>query len=208
LGKLGYSFTRDNIVETFVSSLTYVYRIWENENYRFVPNKERLDYILQRLSAQLPEDLKQNVITYFEEIALSDPPLLIEGTKETLEYLSSKYKIGIISDSGFSPARILRKILLKNGILDFFDATVFSDEIGYNKPHRTIFERILSTLSVKPSETIHVGDLLQTDIAGAKELGMKTAWLNKEGQNPPEACRPDFTIKTIHEIITVLDKLN
>jgi putative hydrolase of the HAD superfamily len=173
-----------------------------------VPNRERLDFILKRLSAQLPEDLKQNIITYFEEIALSDPPLLIEGTKETLEYLSSKYKIGIISDSGFTPARNLRKILHKNGVLDLFDATVFSDETGYNKPHKTMFESILSTLSVKPCEVIHVGDLLQTDIAGAKASGMKAVWLNKEGKNSTEAYRPDFTIKTICEIITVLDKLN
>jgi putative hydrolase of the HAD superfamily len=208
LGKMGYSLTENDIADAFVSTLTYVQKIWLNENYRFVPNKERLDFILQRLSARLPENLKQDVITYFEEIALSDPPLLIKGTKEILEQLSLKYKIGIISDAGFTPARNLRKILIKNGVLDLFDATVFSDETGYNKPHRTMFEGILSTLSVKPSEAIHVGDLLQTDIVGAKASGMKAAWLNKEGKNSTEACRPDFTIKTINEIVTILDKLN
>ena len=208
LEKVGYSFIRNELTEAFAASQTYVYKVWENENHRFVPNKERLEYILQKLSAQLPENLKQDVITYFEEIALSDPPLLIKGTKDILESLRSKYKMGVISDSGFTPARVLRKILLKNGILDLFDITVFSDETGFNKPHKSMFEKVLSNLSVKPSEALHVGDLLQTDVAGAKALGMKAVWLNKEGQNPAEAYKPDFTIKKIREIVDVLGSLS
>ena len=208
LDKMGYSLTRNDLAEAFASSLTYVYRVWENENHRFVPNNERLEHILQKLSTQLPENLKQDIITYFEEIALSDPPLLIKGTKDILESLSSKYKMGIISDSGFTPAMVLRKVLMKNGVLDLFDVTVFSDETGFNKPHRIMFEKGLSNLFVKPSEALHVGDLLQTDIAGAKAFGMKAVWLNKEGQNPAEATKPDFTIKKIHEIIDVLNSLS
>ncbi len=208
LDKMGYSFTRNNLTEAFASSLTYVYRVWENENHRFVPNNERLEHILRKLSAQLPENLKQDITTYFEEIALSDPPLLIKGTKDILESLSSKYKMGIISDSGFTPARVLRKILMKNGVLGFFNTTVFSDETGFNKPHKSMFEKVLSNLFVKPSEALHVGDLLQTDIAGAKAFGMKAVWLNKEGQNPTEANKPDFTIKKIREIVDVLDSLS
>jgi HAD superfamily hydrolase (TIGR01549 family) len=208
LGKMGYSFTKDDVAEAFALALAYVYGIWENGNHRFVPTRERLDYILQKLSTQLPEDLKQNIITYFEEIALSDPPLLTEGTKETLEYLGSKYELGIISDSGWAPGSVLRKVLMKNGVLNFFDATVFSDEVGYNKPHRMMFEKGLSILSAEPSEVIHVGDLLETDVAGAKAFGMKTVWLNKEGKNPTGAHKPDFTINTISEIVSILDKLN
>jgi putative hydrolase of the HAD superfamily len=205
---MGYSFTKDDIAETFVSVLNHVYRISENENYRFVPTRERLDYIFQELSTQLPEDLKQNIVTYFEEIALSDPPLLTEGTRETLEYLSSKYEMGIISDSGWAPGRILRKILLRNEVLNFFDATVFSDEVGYNKPHRMMFEKGLSILSAEPSEVIHIGDLLETDVAGAKAFGMKAVWLNKEGKKPSGGHKPDFTINTLSEIVTILGKIS
>jgi putative hydrolase of the HAD superfamily len=71
-----------------------------------------------------------------------------------------------------------------------------------------MFEKGLSILSVEPSEVIHVGDLLETDIAGAKSFGMKAVWLNKEGKNPTGDHKPDFTINTISEIVTILDKLN
>jgi putative hydrolase of the HAD superfamily len=184
-----------------------VYKVWETENYRFVPTKERLDHILENLSVQLPEDSQQNVIAYFEEIALSDHPRLIKDVKKTLERLSPKYKMGIISDSGFTPARILRKIIIKNGIFEFFDVILFSDETGYNKPHRIMFENVLSALSVKPSEAIHIGDLLHTDIEGAKAFGMKAAWIDYKGENSYGAHKPDFNIQNIREIVDVLDKL-
>lgn len=207
LRKAGHQFMRSEVSEAISSSLVYVYRIWETENSRFVPTKERLDHILGKLSVQLPEGSQRDVIAYFEEIALPDHPRLLEGAKETLERLRPKYKMGIISDSGFTPARILRKIIIKNGILDLFDTTLFSDETGYNKPHKIMFENVLSALSVKPSEAIHVGDLLQTDIAGAKAFGMKAAWLNHEGKDSDEAYKPDFNIRNIREIVDILDQL-
>jgi len=208
LGKAGHQFTRSEVSEAVTSSLTYVYRVWETENRRFVPNEERLDHILGKLRVQqLPEDTRGNIVAYFEEVALPDHPRLLEGVKETLECLRPRFKMGIISDSGFTPARILRKIVAKNGILDLFDTTLFSDETGYNKPHRVMFETVLSALSAKPSETLHVGDLLQTDVAGAKAFGMKAAWLNREGKGPDEAHKPDFSIRSLREIVDVLDRL-
>lgn len=207
LGKAGHQFKRSEVSVAMTSSLSYVYRVWETENRRFVPNKERLDHILGKLSVKMPEDSQRNIITYFEEVALPDYPRLLEGVKETLECLRPKYKMGIISDSGFTPARILRKIVAKNGILDLFDTTLFSDETGYNKPHRVMFETVLSALSAKSSEAIHVGDLLQTDVAGAKAFGMKAAWLNHEGKSYDEAHKPDFSIRSLREIVNVLDNL-
>ncbi|MBS7614347.1 HAD family hydrolase [Candidatus Bathyarchaeota archaeon] len=208
LEEMGYSFAKDDLTEAFVSSLDYVYRVWETENHRFVPNMERLEYILQKLKAQVPEDQKKEIVTFFEEVALKDPPPLIKEAKGVLEYLRSRYQMAIISDSGFTPARILRKILQKNGVLDFFVVTVFSDEVGFNKPHRMMFERVFSRLSVKPSEALHVGDLLHTDVAGAKAFGMKSIWLNKEKERKAaEAFNPDFTVNKVCEIIEILNNI-
>jgi len=208
LKKAGHRFTRDKVSEAVTSSLEYVYRVWQTENRRFVPNSERLDHILGKLGAQqLPENFRNDIVAYFEEVALPDHPRLLEGVKETLECLKPKYNMGIISDSGFTPARNLRKIVAINGILDLFDFTLFSDETGYNKPHKVMFEMVLSALSTKPSEAIHVGDLLQTDVAGAKAFGMKAAWLNPEGKEFDGACKPDFNIRKIREVVDILEHI-
>ncbi|TET62984.1 MAG: hypothetical protein E3J47_02630 [Candidatus Stahlbacteria bacterium] len=41
-----------------------------------------------------------------------------------------------------------------------------------------VFSKALEKLKVRALETIHIGDLLETDIAGAKAVGMKTVWFN------------------------------
>lgn len=207
LTKAGCQFTRGKVSEAITSSLGYVYRVWQTENHRFVPTGERLDHILGKLSTRLPEDARKDIVAYFEEVALSDHPRLLEDVRGTLECLRPKYRMGIISDSGFTPARILRKIVAKNGILDLFDFTLFSDETGYNKPHKVMFETVLSALSAEPSETIHIGDLLQTDVSGAKAFGMKAVWLNPEGKEPKGAYKPDFSIHRIREIVDILEQI-
>lgn len=99
-----------------------------------------------------------------------------------MEALSTRYRMGIIFDAGITPGSVLRKVLDRHRILEFFTSTVFSDEIGFNKPHRVMFETALRELGARPSEAVHVGDLLETDIAGAKAMGMKAIWKSQRSQ--------------------------
>ncbi|GAI01605.1 unnamed protein product, partial [marine sediment metagenome] len=61
-----------------------------------------------------------------------------------------------------------------HNVLKYFCCTIFSDEIGRNKPNPIVFRQALKKLEVKATEAVHVGDLPETDIAGAKAVGMKT----------------------------------
>ena len=205
--KLNISRSYDEIIEACIASHEYVHEVWRDENYRYSPADERLNHILERLSAELTEDLRRRVLKEFEELVIADPPPLIEGVRETLEFLSPRCKMGIICDTGVTPGRVLRKVLAGHQILGFFNVTVFSDEIGYNKPHKTMFETALTNLEAKPSEAIHVGDLLHTDIAGAKAIGMKTVWFNRKGTANSEPHKPDYKIKTLPELIIILNDI-
>lgn len=61
--------------------------------------------------------------------------------------------------------------------MDYFDATPFSDEIGYGKPDPRIFLMAAEMLGLKPSSILHVGDNLENDVRGAQSAGMKTTIL-------------------------------
>jgi len=91
--------------------------------------------------------------------------------------------------------------------LGFFGCTVFSDEVGYNKPHRIMFETALKVLGGKPSKGLHIGDLLQTDIAGAKAVGMKAVWLNRERSQNTGLYAPDFEISRLINLLDVLKNI-
>ena len=61
-------------------------------------------------------------------------------------------RIGIVCDVGMTPSRILRDHLDRHGVLTLFDHWSFSDEVGWYKPDRRIFEHALSGLGgVEPS---------------------------------------------------------
>ena len=53
--------------------------------------------------------------------------------------------------------------------------------MGYSKPHSAPFLRAIELSNVKYSSNIvHVGDSFDADIKGAKEIGMRTIWVNNK----------------------------
>jgi len=68
---------------------------------------------------------------------------------------------------------VLREILRRDGLLSHFRALTFSDETGATKPLPQQFLRTLAILEARPEEAVHVGDLPETDLAGARAVGMK-----------------------------------
>jgi putative hydrolase of the HAD superfamily len=63
------------------------------------------------------------------------------------------------------------------GIARFFDTLVIAGELGAAKPDPVIFHTACARMGVRPSETVHVGDLLDTDAVGARDAGLHGVWL-------------------------------
>lgn len=197
----------NEISEAISAAHERAHKVWEKENYRYVSVDERLEYLLENLKVNLPKNLKLSIVKEFRETILRNPPSLVEGVQEVLESLKPDYKLGIICDTGITPGNILRIILERAQILGFFEVTVFSDEVGYNKPHRHMFETALKELRVETSEAIHVGDLLQTDVAGAKAMGMKAVWFNRGGLVKTDQCAPDFEVDALTQLTHILKEI-
>ena len=209
LEDLGFPRDLEEIKNAYRSAHDYAHKVWAEENYRYVPAEERVEYMLKRLRINLPDSVKEPIVKWFKETILRRPPSLIEGVKETITTLHGRFRLGIICDTGMTPGYVMRIVLRRAGILGFFDSTVFSDEVGFNKPHRLVFKRALMELGVMPSEAVHVGDLLHTDIAGAKMIGMRAVWIRREAVMGYEAIRykPDYEIEELAEIIDVLRRI-
>jgi len=204
LNEYGVSRDPEEVRDAYVVAHEHAHQISVDEDYRHVSCLERLDYALKRLSVDLPRNLMLSIVKTFEEAILEKPPPLASGAKKVLEELSSDYRMGIISDTGITPGRILRIVLKDAHVLGFFKATIFSDETGYNKPHKVMFETALNSLGGKPSEALHIGDLLETDVAGARSIGMKIVWLNRDGPVNTGQYVPDFEISTLPDLLDIL----
>jgi FMN phosphatase YigB (HAD superfamily) len=57
-----------------------------------------------------------------------------------------------------------------------------------------MFEQALAIAKVAPHETIHIGDHPIQDIQAAKDVGMKTIWVNWMSQTWPLASKPDAVV--------------
>ncbi|TFF63514.1 MAG: HAD family hydrolase [Promethearchaeota archaeon] len=175
--------------------------------YRHMHTKERLENLLNFLDLELNKKIKEEIKEQFESILLQDPPELRKGVKETLKKLSENYKIGLISNTGVTPGPILSKALEKRGILKYFDSTSYSDEIGVYKPHKRIFKETLKNLQCKPKQSIHIGDILETDIQGAKRFGMKAILIRDSKFENPHKIEPDYEIFEIPEVIEIVREI-
>lgn len=133
-----------------------------------------LDHAMVEIGVTPDPSLRADLRAAFElqgfDLELEAAP----GIGEVLERLHSEgVAIGIICDVGFTPSVNLRSFLKRSGLLDFFNAWSFSDEVGHYKPSPVIFEHALSGLEATPATAAHVGDLRRTDIAGARSFGMR-----------------------------------
>ena len=175
-------------------------RIWREE-YRTPPAADWVRWMLEELFITLPPADFKALADYFDRSLLdADPgPTLIDGAAETVRRLAERYRVGVISDSGLSIGVTLREFLKRDGLLDCFTWTTFSDEVGVSKPHARIFQITLDRLGAQPYEAIHIGDLTHSDIAGAKAIGMVAVRLTANYDDANRSVEPDAVVKSYAE---------
>ncbi len=205
LGFEGFPIPEKDLLSAYESASDRYRRMWEIDR-RHLHVDRRVEHMLKQLGVELTDEVKLSIVEEFTEAFVVDPPAFKEDVREVLESLGEHYVMGIISDTGVTPGSIIREHLRKCGILRFFSSTVFSDEVGFCKPDPRVFEKALRELKVRAGEAVHVGDLLRTDVAGAKNVGMKAVWLSDKGDVGHIDCAPDYVINRLSELLVVLDK--
>ena len=125
------------------------------------------------LPALLGPAALDRVARAYQEPTLTHRPEITPAAVEAVHELRARGLIlGVISNTGRTPGRVLRQLLADAGLLPCFDILVFSDEAGVRKPAAAIFRRVLSETGVEPARAVHVGDDAVSDVAGARGVGM------------------------------------
>jgi HAD superfamily hydrolase (TIGR01662 family) len=108
----------------------------------------------------------------------------IPGAMELLHHLvDRKIKVGVVTNG----LTVLQEEKMKVCQIDNLIAdVVVSEEVGFRKPDRRIFDAALKMMESKAEEIIFIGDSWATDITGAYRCGMKAIWLNRYGHQCPD----------------------
>lgn len=125
---------------------------------------------------------------------------LIDGAIELLEYLFPKYNMFILSN-GFQ--ELQSKKMETTGLQPYFKKLILSDHIGINKPQRELFEYALNITNSKLEESIMIGDMFETDIQGAANIGMKQIFFNRN-RIESLAFTPTYEVYSLKEIKDIL----
>jgi len=87
-----------------------------------------------------------------------------------------------------------------------FDLIVTSEDCRAYKPRPEPFEKALSLLGLSNEEVLHVGDSLDSDVRGAKALGIPVLWINRKGKNLPAGYeRPDYVSADLTGVLDIVD---
>lgn len=125
----------------------------------------------------------------------------IEGAKDILEYLSSKYQVYAASNAIYKQ-QINR--LTKTGLIGYLKDLFISEKIGFQKPTKEFFDVCFSKMgNITAKETVMIGDSLTADINGGKDYGMTTVWYNHD-RSKKNSDKADFKVERLKEIKNIL----
>jgi len=167
---------------------------------------ERFEALLGHLEVTDPE--LPGILTQTHMALVRGQVGLLAHHAALLASLHERVRLAVCSN--FSHSQTALAILEEAGLRWHLDAVVVSDAIGWRKPRREVFEATLAILGVEACETLHVGDSLSSDIAGAAAAGLRTAWITRQVPRPQEALkryrgpRPDHVLADLAELQELL----
>ena len=114
-----------------------------------------------------------------------------------LDALRSDFSIGLLSNGNGYPERC--------GLPNRFNFVIFSQDIGVEKPDSAMFSAVCTQIGCKPNELMHVGDSLESDVAGANAVGAVSVWLNRNGAKNSTCIQPDYDIESLNELTDIMN---
>lgn len=191
--------TSFRIEEVIKLGIQYFNVVWENEH-RTLSSTEIISHLLNELKLSISTADRNKLLKIFENGILLFPPALAPDAQIVIPKLSKKYKLGIISDTHFSPGKVIKQLLQQLGLLTSFSSFAFSDEMGVSKPHHKMFEKIMQDTNSTQTTTCHIGDMVRTDISGAKAMGIKSILFTGINSHDEASQLPDIKLTSWHDI--------
>ena len=158
---------------------------------------------------------RQWEITFAEHGLVGDVEQAADHTRAQLSaaeaYPDAHETIERLAAAGFTLA------LLSNADEDFLQSALSRAQLRFSviqtseslrayKPHRSVFLALCQRLGMEPREVLYVGDSLPTDVHGAHNAGLRTAWVRRsERPLPQDSPGPDIELPSLSLLADLLE---
>jgi len=126
-------------------------------------------------------------------------PLFPDTTSSLKQIKSKGYKIAILSNIDND----LIAETIKNMNIEF-DAVITAEITKSYKPNPNHWITLLERLKIDRDRVLHVSASIVHDIRPAKNLGFKTAWINRKGEKAPADAIPDYEFQNLSQLAVSL----
>lgn len=181
-----------------------VQTILGQDNWGYMGRLEFCSWLLKRydLLHDLSEEEQKLKTELFMSNMLRSIPGYLKPPGEVISILAAlkkKYRL-LLATNGASETQRMK--IGRSGLEEVFDKEdiYVSGEVGYDKPDKRYYQRILDDVKHPPQELMMVGDDPLNDIHGAALCGIQTCWVAHGRTYPQELIAPAKTIQTIREI--------
>jgi putative hydrolase of the HAD superfamily len=152
------------------------------------------------------EEVRRTIAKAIVEI--NPEELTIEGARNTLKEIQElNIKTATLGNVLFWPGSYTRVLLERTGLSNYIDLQLYADEIELQKPQKEAFEFLLKQFLVKPEETMHVGDGLHEDFAGAIISGLVAVVVVPNLSDVVKLGERAFAIPSINYVGKILSSL-
>lgn len=122
---------------------------------------------------------------------------LFTGVIPALELLQKRFTVIAVTNGNANLETI--------GIDHLFSDVVTAAMAGAAKPAPQVFEMAVEMGGASASQTLHVGDHPLYDVDGARNAGLRTAWVNRNSSDwPDEFEQPEIEVSHVQELPALL----
>lgn len=159
----------------------------------YLSGTDKEDPALQRRSADLAlTALRHTPLTDTQWRALGEAfpavpfvRVVLPQARALLDMLAGRgVRLGVISDWEDDLPDLLEQLDLRR----YFETLSVSGIVGHRKPDARLFQDALTQMDVRPADALHIGDWLELDIQGARNVGMPTLLFDHAGRVPDADC--------------------
>lgn len=173
------------LLDRDVAFVKYAEQIWANSKIKAATKKELFVSRFSQLDARgrgdkramfqtlvsefLPDGDADALLEKFERVF----PTAVAPFGDAIPLLEALHKEGILAGIvSNGRGKFQRAKLASSGLLPLVDVVVISEEVGFKKPDPRIFHMALDSLHCTAEEAVFIGDSEETDVRGAKAVGM------------------------------------
>ena len=200
----GVDIPYDMLVEAYVPIARAQERESVEAGYREPDYRQRLENVFKELKMEKAVEYSYGAWKHY----LSQWPTHTEffpGVPKMLSELKKRFKLGVITNYMDGPT--CRKVFDKLGYYEIFDTLVVSQELGYMKPAKLLFETAMRETGSLPENCVMVGDTYGADVVGGKNAGMSTVLVDLYDNQQDNYGDCSAVIKNINEFPTALREL-